>query len=104
MANNTKRNSYSPEKKVSIIRLHLIEKTPISDICDKFKIHPTQYYRWQKEFFENGPLAFQKQQNVQQKKLKQKISSLEEKLNIKNEVVSEIIEENIRLKKSSGAI
>ncbi|MBF0439873.1 MAG: transposase, partial [Magnetococcales bacterium] len=49
---------YTDEKKVAILRMHLLEKTPISDLCDQHSMHLTMFYRWQKEFFENGILAF----------------------------------------------
>ena len=29
-----------------------------SDLCDQHGIHPTMFYRWQKEFFENAAAAF----------------------------------------------
>ena len=46
------RRTYTPEQKVSILREHLIERTPVSDLCDKHGIHPTLFYQWQKTFFE----------------------------------------------------
>ena len=58
MAN--KRKKFSPEEKVRLLRLHLIEKEPVSDICDQHSIKPTQFYQWQKQFFENGTAAFEK--------------------------------------------
>ena len=38
---------------------HLLEQVPISELCDKQGLQPTVFYRWQKEFFENGAAAFQ---------------------------------------------
>ncbi len=32
---------YSPEEKVSILRRDLIEKVPVSDLCQEQKLHPT---------------------------------------------------------------
>jgi transposase-like protein len=46
----------APEEKVAILRRHLLEKDPISKLCDEVGLQPTVFYRWQKEFFENGPL------------------------------------------------
>ena len=46
-------------EKVAILRLHLLEHTPVSDLCDQHGIHPTMFYRWQKEFFENAAAAFE---------------------------------------------
>ena len=53
------RKRYSPEEKVAILRRHLLEKEPISKLCDELGLQPTVFYRWQKEFFENGTAAFE---------------------------------------------
>ena len=53
------RKHYTPEEKVAILRRHLLEQVPISELCDKHGLQPTVFYRWQKEFFENGAAAFQ---------------------------------------------
>jgi transposase len=51
-------NHYTGEEKVAILRRHLLDKVPISDLCDELGLQPTVFYRWQKEFFENGAAAF----------------------------------------------
>jgi len=53
------RKHYTPEEKVAILRRHLLDKEPISKLCDELGLKPTVFYRWQKEFFENGASAFQ---------------------------------------------
>ena len=53
------RKHYTPEEKVAILRRRLLEQVPISELCDKHGLQPTVFYRWQKEFFENGAAAFQ---------------------------------------------
>lgn len=53
------RNQYAPEEKVAILRRHLLEKEPMSKLCDEMGLQPTVFYRWQKEFFENGAAAFE---------------------------------------------
>ena len=45
------RKHYTPEEKVAILRRHLVEGVPISDLCDELGLQPTVFYRWQKEFF-----------------------------------------------------
>jgi transposase len=50
------RKHYTPEEKVAILRRHLLDKEPISKLCDELGLQPTVFYRWQKEFFENGCL------------------------------------------------
>jgi transposase-like protein len=49
-----KRRHFSPEDKIKILRLHLREGRPISELCDEHGIHPTLFYQWQKTFFENA--------------------------------------------------
>jgi transposase len=39
------RRRYSPEEKAKILRLHLLEQVPISEICEKHGIHPTMFYQ-----------------------------------------------------------
>ena len=48
-----------PAEKVATLRRHLLEKEPISKLCEEPGLQPTVFYRWQKEFFENGAAAFQ---------------------------------------------
>ena len=67
-----KRACYTADEKVNIIRKHLLEKVPISDICDQYKLQPTVFYRWQKQFFEHGARTFDGVEKI-------KDSSLEEK-------------------------
>ena len=52
------RKHYSGEEKVAILRRHLLDKVPVSDLCEETGLRPTVFYRWQKEFFENGAAAF----------------------------------------------
>jgi transposase-like protein len=88
-----KRNHYSPEEKVVIHKKHLVERVPVSDICDAYDLHPTVFYRWQKEFFENGAEAFRRKSDGKTRKLAKKVSNLEEKLSKKNDVLAELMEE-----------
>ena len=99
-----KRKQYTPQEKMLILRRHFIDQVPVSDLCDEYGLHPTMFYRWQKVFFENGTLTFQSQQTSIEKQQEKKIASLEAKLSRKNEVLSEVMEEHVRLKKSLGEI
>lgn len=102
------RKHLSPEQKLSIVRRHLLEHVPISDLCDEFGIHATQYYLWQKQLFENGTAVFERRPNQanlrrQESATAQKLAQLEAKLQKKNEVVAELLEEHVQLKKELGA-
>ena len=48
-----KRKNYTSREKVQILKQHLLEQAPVSDLCDKYGLHPTVFYRWQKEVFVN---------------------------------------------------
>ena len=105
----TKRKYLTPEQKVAIVRRHLLENVPVSDLCDEYGMHATQYYAWQKQLFENAAPAFERRTNTanqrrQEDAAAKKISQLEEKLVAKNEVISELMEENVRAKKSNGEL
>ena len=97
-----KRTHYSPEEKVAILKRHLVERVPVSDLCDQHGLHPTVFYRWQKEFFEKGASAFKSSRDPRAARLEKRVSELEEKLSRKHEVLSELMEDHIALKKSLG--
>jgi len=99
------RTRYSAQEKVTILRLHLVENQPVSDLCDQYGIHPTMFYRWQKDFFENGAAAFEtsrKARKNQESAKDKQIASLEHKLQQKNEVLAEVMQEYVQLKKANG--
>ncbi len=98
------RKHYSPEQKVAILRRHLVERVPVSDLCNEFHLQPTVFYRWLKEFFENGATAFRHSSDAESKRDKERIAALEAKLKSKNEVLAELMEEHVALKKSLGEI
>ena len=99
-----KRHNYTPEEKVSILRRHLIERVPVSDLCDEHQLQPKIFYFWQKHFFENGAAAFVSNDRPQKRAEEVKIQQLEAKLNRKHEVLSELMEEHIKLKKELGEL
>ena len=50
---------YTEEEKVAVLRGHLVERVPVSELRDKMGRQLTVFYRRQKKFFENGEAAFQ---------------------------------------------
>lgn len=100
----TSRKHYPPEEKVAILRRHLVEQVPVSQICEEHDLRPTVFYRWQKELFENGAAVFRPNGKNPSTAGERKIAALEEKLQRKNEVVAELMEAHIQLKKSLGEL
>jgi transposase len=103
MANT--RRQFTPEQKVAILREHLLDKTPVSEVCDRHQLQVSLFYLWQKEFFENGHRAFgangRRQRRIDDVR-QQKIEALEAKLQRKDGVIAELMEEHVELKKSLG--
>ena len=101
------RRYFTPEQKVALLRLHLLENKPISDICQEHDPSVTLFYLWQKQFFENGTAAFDnsgKRRKGGQDAKDRTIAALRDKLQRKNEVVAELMEEPIKLKKELGEL
>src|SRR3954469_16678126 len=81
------RKHYTPEEKVAILRRHLLEQVPISELCAKHGLQPTVFYRWQKELFENGAAAFQAKARPNRAAEQERIDYLEKKIQTKDEVL-----------------
>lgn len=65
-------------------------------------IQPSVFYRWQQQLFEHGASAFAPRARSTRDPLVDKVKALEEKLTRKNEVLSELMEEHVKLKKELG--
>ncbi len=98
------RKNYTAQEKVFILKRHLVDRIAVSDLCDEYNLQPTVFYRWQKEFFENGATAFEKTGASSKKAEQKRIEQLEAKIQTKNEVLSELMEEHIQLKKDLGVL
>lgn len=99
-----RRKNRSGEEKVAILKRHLVDRVPVSDLCDEYDLNPTVFYRWEKDFFEHGAAAFDRNTSKKKKQEAAKIQALEQKLHRKNEVLSELMEEHVKLKKDLGEI
>src|SRR5947209_1409431 len=98
------RKHYSAEEKVTILRQHLIEQVSVSELCDRQGLRPTVFYRWQKEFFENGAAAFQQKARLDHSAEQERIAYLEKKIQTKDEVLAELMAEHVTLKKELGEL
>jgi transposase len=99
------RKNYTPEEKVATLRRHLVEHVPVSDLCDELGLNPNVFYGWQKQFFENGTAAFQRKGKKGRGTVEAaRIEKLEAKLTQKNEVLAELMQEHVQLKKELGEL
>ena len=98
------RRHFAAMEKVAILKRHLLDKVPVSDLCDELGLYPNQVYGWLKEFFENGHAAFdngRKSKAVDDAK-DRKIEFLEAKLQRRDSVMAELMEAHTVLKKELG--
>lgn len=102
----TERRRFTGAEKLAILREHLIEKTPLSEVCQKHDISPTLFYFWQKKLFEEGASVFEsKAANARQQEAEtRKAAAIEARLQRKDEVLAELMGEHIALKKKLGLI
>lgn len=93
---NEKRK-FTAEFKVTVLREHLENQVPVGKICEQYNIQPNLFYLWKKELFTGALDTFSRKKNG--KPDEEKVTRLEEKLKDKDSLISEIVEDNLRLKK-----
>ena len=96
------RRNFTGEEKVAILRRHLLDKVSVSELCEELGLQPAQFYQWQKQFFEQGAAAFERNGKPKADKTQERIAALEAKLRRKDEVLGELMEEHVALKKNLG--
>lgn len=96
------RRQFSTEQKVALLRRHLIDGVPVSQVCEEAAIQPSVFYHWQQLLFENASRVFERPQPAQKPKVDERVAFLEKRLARKDEVIAEISEEFVKLKKALG--
>lgn len=94
------RKRLSAKEKMMILRELLENKVQIGELSEKYHIHPNVIYNWKKTLFEKGEHLFEEKRERTINKTEEKISRLESKLKDKDNLIIEIVEDNIRLKKN----
>lgn len=100
----TPRKNRTAAEKVSLLRRHLVDKLPVSVVCEEAGVQPSNLYNWQRQLFENGEAAFGDPDRAsrRERELQEKVAALEAKLAKKDEVIAEITGEYVALKKEFG--
>ena len=104
-----KRRNHSNEQKAEILRRHLVDKVPVSDLCDEYKLQPSVFYGWQRQLLDNLPVALQatsgkhkREMATRERELAQRVESLKARLAKRDHVIAELSEEYVALKKELG--
>lgn len=96
------RRSFTAEQKAAILRRHLVDKVPISQLCEENGIQPSLFYYWQRQVFENLENSLQPPTNGREKELERENEVLRQSLAKKDEVIAWVTAEHVRLKKTLG--
>ena len=83
------RRHFTGRQKVAILKQHLVERRPISDLSDEHGIQPSQVYLWQKQLFELGESAFEQ---GKQPKLNRQLEDLRQQVLAKKLVIAQLAE------------
>jgi len=99
-----RRRHFSPDEKATILRRHLSDKVPVSDLSEEYKLQPSVFYQWQRQLLDNAAQALEplRGRGRREKELESKIEVLETRLRRKDNVIAEISEEFVKLKKELG--
>jgi len=108
MSKNTRRK-FSTEQKAAILRRHLVDKVPVSNLCEEYQLQPSQLYTWQRQVMENIALALEpdpkrRTNHGMEAKQSREIEVLKSKLSKKDSIIAEISEEYVKLKKELGEL
>jgi transposase-like protein len=47
------RRKYTTEQKVAILRRHLVDRVPVSELCNELGLQPSVFYQWQRQVHDN---------------------------------------------------
>jgi transposase-like protein len=47
------RRHFTIEQKVAILKRHMVDKVPVSDLCNELGLQPSVFYQWQRQALEN---------------------------------------------------
>jgi transposase-like protein len=97
---------FDATKKADTVRRHLRDKVPVSELAAELDVQPTLIHQWIHQVLTQAERAFEssgknpsaKAAAAEQRRLEQ----LEAKIQQKNEVIAELMEESLKLKKASG--
>ncbi len=102
------RRKFTVEQKAAILRRHFTDKIPVPDLCDEYKIQPSMFYNRQKQMWENLAVALENHHGSKRTadrrktQLEEENEKLKTKLAKKDNIIAEISEEYVQLKKELG--
>lgn len=101
---HAQRRRFTAEEEATILRRHLADKVPVSDLCDEYTIQPSLFYTWQRQALEHLSAALQdgrtqRAEAHETTRAQQAIAALEARLHQKDAIIAFVSEEHLALKK-----
>ena len=102
-----KRRRFTSKQKAEILGRLLFKKDKVSDLAEEYEIQPSLIYNWQRQAEGNLILALEtesqsRRRSLRERQLEERVQALEARLSKKDEVIAELSEEFVTLKKSAG--
>ena len=100
-----KRRRWTGAEIVAVLRRHLVDKVELSTVCEETGCCPSQFYRWQKMFFDGGAAVFDRKppEAKVDRDAERRAAELDAQLRRKDAVLAKLMEEHVLLKKVTGA-
>ncbi len=96
------RRHFTPDQKFKIVKEQMTTRSSVSDICKKYEISPTNFYKWQEKFLKSALEGFKKSEAGPTKAGLSKIEEQDRKIQRQQAIIADIAGEVIELKKSLG--
>jgi transposase len=108
MAENSQRaerklRRWTAAEKARIVRRHLQEKVSLADLADEHKVAPGQISAWCKQAMEGLEDVFAQTAKREDRAANRELTAKQARISQLQEVVTELSEEVLRLKKANGA-
>ena len=98
---------YTSTEKTMILREYLENQVPVSELSEKYGVHPNAIYHWKKQMFESTPGNLSKtvkKTDKQQLHSERRIAELEALLAKREALIAELVEDNMYLKKKTSGV
>jgi transposase-like protein len=90
------------EEKVKVLREVQEDGKTISQVAEEYGIHPNNIFKWRKQHLEMGVQGFKTtRKDISAKAKDRKIAELEDRIKYKDEVIAELAQELLALKKKN---
>ena len=98
------RRQHTAEQKAALVRKHLVDKVPVSQICNENDLQPSLFYDWLRQFEAQAYAAFERPRDTagRERQLEEKVAALEARLAKKDGVIAWLAQEHATLKKTLG--